>query len=239
MVGVTGLLDARAGSVPAGRSRAFTSARRHSRLVRFLKVAIPAGALIGGIAVAAVAILDPFRSVGGLSIGPVSLSGTQITMESPRLTGFRDGTRPYEVTATVANQDVRQPNLVELKDLRARIVTDDRGSTARLEANTGLLDTEKEHLKLHDQVRLTTEAGERIELNSASVDFKAGTVVSSEPVTVTLGDGVIRANGLEVKDSGKIMHFQGRVRTVFDSEIGRPPEQSSEPNPEQSTAVAQ
>ena len=48
----------------------------------------------------------------------------------------------------------------------------------------------------------------------------------------------IRASGLEVKDSGKIMHFQGRVRTVFDSEIGRSPEQSSESNPEQPTAAA-
>ena len=170
-------------------------------------------------------------------MGPVSLSGTEITMESPRLTGFRDGTRPYEVTATVATQDVRQPNRVELKDLRARIVTDDRGSAARMEANTGLLDTQKEQLELRDQVRLTTETGERVELRSASVDFKAGTVISSEPVTVTLGNGVIRASGLEVKDSGKVMHFRGRVQTVFDSEIGRPSDPTSRSDADEATAA--
>jgi lipopolysaccharide export system protein LptC len=237
VVGVTGLLDARAGAAPARRTRAFARARRHSRLVRLLKIAIPVGAVVGGLVIAAWAILDPFRHVGGLSLGPVSLSGTEITMESPRLTGFRDGTRPYEVTATVATQDVRQPNLVELKDLRARIVTDDRGSAARMEASTGLLDTQKEHLELRDQVRLTTETGERVELRSAAVDFKAGTVVSSEPVTVTLGNGVIRASGLEVKDSGKVMHFRGRVQTVFDSEIGRSSEPSSQSNPDEATTA--
>jgi lipopolysaccharide export system protein LptC len=41
-------------------------------------------------------------------------------------------------------------------------------------------------------------------------------VVSNEPVTVTLGNGVIQATGLEVKDNGKVLHFRGRVSTVFD-----------------------
>jgi lipopolysaccharide export system protein LptC len=230
VAGVVGTMDgAEIGGSPRIRVRAFAKARRHSRLVRFLKLAIPLGSVLAVLAVTLVAVLDPFRRMEGLTLGPVSLSGTQVTMESPRLTGFRNDSRPYEVTASAALQDVRKPNLVELKDLRARIVTDEQGRVARLQARTGLLDTQKEHLDLREDVRVTTDAGEEIRLRSAAVNFKAGTVVSTEPVTVTLGNGVIQATGLEVKDNGKIMHFRGRVQTVFDSEAGKPAEASSTP----------
>jgi lipopolysaccharide export system protein LptC len=136
-------------------------------------------------------------------------------MQSPKLTGFRNDTRPYEVTASQATQDIRKPNFVELKDLRARIVTDDKGSAARLAADIGVLDTQKEQMNLHQNVRVHTDSGQRVNLRSAFVDFKAGTVVSDEPVTVTLTNGLIEATGLEVKESGKVMHFRGRVHTTF------------------------
>jgi len=202
------------------RSRAFARASSHSRRVRFFKRAIPIGAVLGVAAIFAATWLNPFRAVEGLTLGPVGISGTQVTMESPRLTGFRNDSRPYEVTASSARQDVRKPNLVELSDLKARIVTDDQGNAARLEAATGLLDTQKEQLELRRDVRVRTDTGQDVRLSSAFVDFKAGTVESNEPVTVSLGNGVIRATGLEVRENGKILHFKGRVSTVFDGTEG-------------------
>src|SRR6478609_3605745 len=136
-------------TAPGIRSRAFVRARRHSRWVRFYKVAIPLGAVLGGLAIVVVAFFNPFRKIEGLTVGPVSVSGTQVTMELPRLTGFKNDNRPYEVTASAATQDVRKPNLVELKNLRARLITDDQGSVARLEASTGILDTQKEQMQLN------------------------------------------------------------------------------------------
>ena len=211
----------------AARSRDFSRARRHSRRVRFAKVAIPVGAVLAMTVVGLVAYLDPFRNIPGLTVGPIGVSGTSVTMESPKLTGFRNDNRPYEVTASAATQDVRKPNFVELKDLRARIVTDDKGSVARLEANVGVLDTQKEQMNLREAVRVTTDAGQEVQLRSAFVDFKAGTVVSSEPVTVSLGNGIIEATGLEVLDNGKVMHFKGRVRTTFESAAGADQSQST------------
>ena len=154
-------------SVPGVRSRAFSKAQRHSRLVRFAKVAIPVGALIAAVGVGAVAYLDPFRKIEGLSVGPISVSGTNVTMESPKLTGFRNDNRPYEVTASAATQDVKNPNLVELKDLRARLITDDKGSTARLEAAVGILNTQKEQMNLRQDVRVHTDGGQKVLLRSA------------------------------------------------------------------------
>jgi lipopolysaccharide export system protein LptC len=212
---------------PGERLRSFSAAQRHSRLVRFAKKVIPLGSLVAMVAIVLVAYFDPFRTIKGLTMGPISVSGTNVTMESPKLTGFRNDNRPYEVTASAATQDVRKPNFVELKDLRARLVTDDKGGVARLEANIGVLDTQKEQMNLRQDVRVRTENGQEVRLQSAFVDFKAGTVLSEEPVTVVLTNGLVEATGLEVLENGKVMHFKGRVRTTFE----RPEPSSSSASP--------
>ena len=58
-----------------------------------------------------------------------------------------------------------------------------------------MLDTEKEQMKLRQDVRVRTDAGQEVKLRSAFVDFKAGTVDSDEPVSVILDNGVIDASG--------------------------------------------
>jgi lipopolysaccharide export system protein LptC len=204
-----------AAALPARREKAYAKARRHSRVVRLFKWAIPLGSLLAVIGVMLVVIYDPFRTIKGLTVGPVTVSGTQVTMESPKLSGFKNDTRPYQVTATAATQDVRQPNLVELKNLRARLATNDAGGIANLEAATGVLDTQKEQLQLKQDVLVRTDEGQTVNLQSAFVDFKAGTVVSDEPVTVSLNTGTIQAKGLRVSDNGKLLRFKGRVHAEF------------------------
>lgn len=212
---------------PASRARGFASARRHSRFVLFAKLAIPLGSLLAVAAVVFYAYIDPFRNIPGLTMGKIGVSGTKVTMESPKLNGFRNDSRPYEVTATAATQDILKPNLVELKDLRARIVTDDKGGAAKLEAAFGILNTEKEQMNLRQDVKVRTDAGQEVRLLSAFIDFKAGTVTSEEAVNVLLANGVIDASGLDVTENGKVLHFRGRVRAVFDS--AEKPAQSTPP----------
>jgi lipopolysaccharide export system protein LptC len=202
-------------AAPGLRSRAYARARRHSRAVRFFKVAIPAGAVLAIGAVAAIAFLDPFGRLSGLSIGPIRISGTQLTMESPRLTGFRKDNRGYEITASAATQDVRKPHVVELKDLRGRLVMDEGGGLAHLSSDFGVLDTTKEAMDLRQNVKVRTDAGQVVLLKSAAVDFKAGTVRSREPVEVTFVGGSVQADQFDVNDHGKVMTFTGRVRSVF------------------------
>lgn len=209
---------------PAARTRAFNKARRHSRWVRFAKISIPLGSVLAMGVVAFFAYFEPFKKIENLSFGSIGVNGTNVTMEAPKLTGFKNDNRPYEVTASAATQDVRSPNLVELKDLRARVVTDDKGSATRLEANVGVLDTQKEQMNLQQNVRVRTDAGQEVLMRSAFVNFKAGLVTTNEPVTVILGDnGLIEAEGLRVTENGKVMIFKGRVRTTFTPSPGSGP----------------
>ncbi|KQT78159.1 hypothetical protein [Methylobacterium sp. Leaf466] len=212
-IGTTGLTGAGGNAL---RTRAHARARNHSARVRRLRVLIPAAAILSLGSLAAVTLFNPFGHIApGVTIGPVSLSGTKVKMESPRLSGYRKGTRGYEVTADAALQDVRKPTLIELQAMKGRLDTDDKGGLAHIEAATGLFDTAKESLTLDRDIRLWTDKGEEVWLKSAAVDFKTGSIASHETVTVTVPSGSVVADSLDVVDNGRVISFVGNVRTEF------------------------
>lgn len=195
---------------------AFRAARRHSRVVRLLRRAIPVGAALGLAVLVLAPVLNPFRAIGNLSLGPISLQGSKVTMERPKLTGFRKDNRPYEVTAVSAAQDIRKPNLVEMNQMKARLELES-GGWVRLESKTGIFETQKEQMQLSEQIKVATDAGYEAFLKSADIDFKAGTIRSKEPVEVNMGTITIKADTLDVSDNGKIIVFNGRVSTLIES----------------------
>ncbi|MCP8938603.1 LPS export ABC transporter periplasmic protein LptC [Alsobacter sp. SYSU M60028] len=199
----------------AARDRRYRDAVRHSRRVRFLRRAIPIGAAATVAGILFVAIFDPFRGVPDVSIGGISVNGSRITMELPRLTGFKRDSRPYEVTAQSASQDIKAPNIIELTQLKSRIALADRGF-ATVEAARGVYDSQAEKLTLERDVRLHTENGYDVLMRSALIQFKAGTVGSADPVTVRFNGGTIDASAVDMFDNGQHIIFMGPVRTVLE-----------------------
>lgn len=212
-------------TAPPPRARAYAQAQRHSRRVRRLRWLIPIGAVIGIGLVVAVSVLDPLGRFKGLSLEAIQLSGTKVTMVAPRLTGQRNNGRGYELTAKAAEQDVRKPGYVELREMDGRVVMDDSGNRAHIKAGFGIFNTAQEQLELSDKVHVRTDVGQEIFMRSASVDFKAGTVVSKEPVSITLTNATVDADTMSVADNGLTMSFVGRVRATFDApkDAARPP----------------
>ena len=197
------------------RRNSYAAARRHTRFVKFLKFLLPVGTLLATAAAVAWAVYNPLRNLPDIEIKDVNLSGTQITMAAPKLTGFRRDLEPYEVTASKAVQDVKNMDVIELNDLKAKFILDEKGSVANLHASLGVWNTKSEQLDLKNEVRVTTDNGQQIQLQSATVDIKSGRIASKDPVTVILPNGVIQADSLEVTDNGKTIVFRNRVRTVF------------------------
>ncbi|MCJ2055381.1 LPS export ABC transporter periplasmic protein LptC [Methylobacterium sp. J-048] len=211
-------VEAQAGNgqaVAAARTRAHARAYRHSGRVRAMRRFIPVAAG-GSVALLLAYLFNPFAaSLPGVSVGPVTLAGTKVRMESPRLAGFRQGNRGYEVTADAALQDVRKPSLIELERMRGHLATDDQGGIARLSAASGLFDTAREALDLKDDIRIWTDKGEEARLRSAAVVFKTGSVSSQEPVTVSTPRATVNANALDVVENGKRISFIGNVHVVI------------------------
>ena len=92
------------------RRNAFGTAVRHSRRVNFLRKALPIAGGTGLLFIILWTWLDPLRFASGLPIelGRISISGTKLKMDAPKLKGFsRDG-RPYTVTAEEAAQSEKR-----------------------------------------------------------------------------------------------------------------------------------
>src|SRR5437879_7062885 len=122
----------------------FAIAARHSRMVRVLRVAVPAAVILAMTAIVAVSVFNPFRMLLPklpLDMGNLVVSGTKITMESPHLAGYTPDQRPYEVWAETATQDVADPDHVDLKTLRAKGLMEASATTVTLDARHGLMDT--------------------------------------------------------------------------------------------------
>lgn len=211
MMGIDGEMAERA----ARRAHAYRLAMRHSRRVRFLKRAIPLTAGSASILVIVFAFFNPFRAVpANLSLEALGVSGSKITMDAPKLQGFKKDSRPYEVKATSAAQHIKTPHIIELNNLDADVAMGPDGS-AKLTAPVGVFDSQKETLSLQSSVRVITNTGYDIRLQSADAEFKTGHVVSNKPVEVDMNDGSITADSIEIIDNGKQIVFTGRVRTTL------------------------
>lgn len=201
--------------------RAFLAAQRHSRLVRILRIAVPAGVLVGLTVVILITYLNPLRMLTKLPINVDNLvvSGTKVTMEQPRLTGFTSDARAYELTADTAAQDMTKPDIIELRNIRAKVEMLDK-STMELNAATGLYDAKAETLKLDRDIVLNSSTGYQGRLSEAVVDIRKGNVVSDRPVEVRLLQGTLNANRLDIVDSGDVIRFHGGV--VMDMTLNQP-----------------
>lgn len=196
------------------RAAAFRAAERHSARVRALRRGIFAVAALAVLAFVGTLFWAPSRSAPAVSLGAIGVEGTRVTMSAPKLNGYRNDSRPYQVTARTATQDLKTPQLIDLADLDARIGMGEQG-TGHVVAKTGRYDSARETLHLADDVTMRTDRGYELRLASADIDFKAGSLVSDQPVEALLRGSQVRAGSLLVEDGGRKLVFAGRVRSIL------------------------
>jgi len=218
------------------RAKAFRDAGRHTLRVRILRWGIVLGALALALGAAAFALID---RLGGrqvdLTLARATLNGSRVTMDAPKLNGFRRDGRPYEVRARSGVQDVRSPKIIELNEVEANLQTADRTSV-RVSAPEGVFDSGADRMRLQGgsgtggsgtggsgAVRVTSTSGYNIVMRSAEMDFKTGAMRSNDPVSVTMTNGTVEADSLDVTGNGASVSFIGNVRSVIMPEAGMKP----------------
>ena len=210
----------------AGMEARFAAAARHSRMVRMLRIAVPAAVVIALAAIVAVSVFNPFRMLLPklpVDMGNLVVSGTKITMESPHLAGFSTDQRPYEMWAKAATQDLTDPDHVELSALRAKVMMEDK-STLTMDARTGYFDSKAQMLDLRKDIFLQSSTGYEARLSQAYVDINKGAVTSDEHVDVKLLNGTLSADRLKIINSGEVVRFEGNVMMNLVMEQPTPPE---------------
>jgi lipopolysaccharide export system protein LptC len=188
---------------------AFRRAMRHSRMVRLLRRAIPVLVVLILGSVAMVRYFDPMRVLTRLPLSSKGLiiSGTKITMAAPKLSGYTNDSRRYEMTAQSAAQDITKPNLIELNAVTARVEATDK-STMNVTATSGLL-------TLSHNIKLKSDAGYEVSLDEAVINTATSEIVSNTPVEVRTDKSTIKANKLEVINGGEAIVFTGAVNVYL------------------------
>jgi lipopolysaccharide export system protein LptC len=221
------------GSRVDGREEAFKAAFKHSRRVRRLRVLVPTLAILLFSAVVFISWWDPLKALNlPVSIGSISMSGSKVTMEAPRLTGYTNDNRFYRVTATRAEHDITQSHIVALSAIDAEMELEG-GGTARVISSAGVLDTKTGRVELNQEVSVTTTNGQNGRAGHALVDTRAGTIVSNGPVEMASPRGVLFSDRMQISENGKVIVLEGRVRGNF---MPEPPDPTitdlSAPSPE-------
>ena len=206
----------------AERERAFRRAARHSKLVRILRIACPACAVV---IVGFYFLSSKFTiSIGDMqaSVARIEVNKDSLRMIEPRLEGVTDDKGSYFVTADFAEQDIKNTNIVRLNKVRAEIDNPKQGWT-RLTAPEGKFDTRKELLLLTGDIRVSSSSGMTSRLTRAEIDMKSQRTVSNEPVIVKALNGTINSNTMEIFNAERTVIFRGDIRVhIFKRPVKKP-----------------
>lgn len=185
---------------------------RHSTRVYALRRVLPILAMASLVLVGLWLWFDPLRYIQALpvEVGTLKISGSKLTMEAPKLTGFSKDGRPYTVTADSAVQDLTKTSVIELSGIVGKFSSSDKGETV-LSARSGIYDAKQEQMRLFGGIEIQSADGYTGRLIDAIGQPKKGHLVSESPVEFTFTDGNLTAKRMEVFDHGKVIVFQNDV----------------------------
>jgi lipopolysaccharide export system protein LptC len=199
---------------PTGRSpEEFARAARHSRRVRFLKLALPIG---GGAAMAIIiaAYLYSLFSLPAIDPGEARIADGKLVMNNPKISGADSNNRPYTLTADRAVQDAAKPTRVTLEKIAGEFSIDDE-NIAAVQAGAGIYDSIEKTLVLSGMVAVDTKDGMSIRMEGASIDIETGRLTSDQAVSVDTGRAQVRSDSLIVEDEGRRIIFDKGVRMTL------------------------
>lgn len=194
------------------RRRAFASALRHTKIVTFLRKALPVFAVL----VLATYFIST-RLATNISIGDMnaSIEGLQVKdgnlrMVHPKLEGADKKNGKYVIGADYADQDIKNPNLIALHAIRADLAAAD-GGWSRMTATRGMFDNKTGRLVMRDKIDIATSTGVSGTLTHATLDTKNQIIRSHRPVAFVLPNGTIRAHALTYYSAKRTLTFRGKV----------------------------
>lgn len=209
------MTEARRGShrrpqLDPARRKAFASARFHSRIVRVLKFALPAAAvvMVGGFAVYSW-LSAPV--VAAVEVRETKIVSGKLVMSGPKLEGFTKNNLAYSLSAVRAVQGIQNSGVFELEGIDARLPID-AGTWATVKAERGTYDRDKNTIDFQSAVDVATTDGMSATFTKAFYDIGKGELKTSEPVEINLNGTQIAADGMTVLENGKVLIFENRVR---------------------------
>lgn len=199
-------------------SRSRHSGPLYSRIVRFLRLALPL------IAVGIVGILFAWPSIEKTAepIAKQSLISQTIgknELVRPRFESEDSKKQPFTITAKRAVQSSNDPEIIFLEEPAADI-TLSSGAWIAVQARRGAYRQHDEKLLLENDVKLFHDAGYQMETKKLMMNLKNRTAWSRTPVYGQGPAGTLNAaNGLTAETETEILVFHGPVKLVLNRKI--------------------
>lgn len=187
---------------------------RRRRFVHFMKFVLPLFALGMVAVVIAWPQLAKRHAMLPLSFSDVESANAALVMNNPRYRGIDAKSQPYVVTADRAVLDPEDDQQVTLDNVKADLSANDGGWWS-LTADTGLYHGGRKLLYLFGDISVFGDNGYEMHGTTAEIDLNTSLLSSDDKVWGQSGVGLIRANGLRVRDKGRVIVFINGVNTTI------------------------
>lgn len=192
------------------RRRAFVAARRHTRLVKALRLGLPTAALLVSAFYALSLLRSWSLSVGNVRVGKIELTADDLTMRNPSYFGTAKDGGKFEVRAKKAVLEYNQNAPIKLFDIDGDMVQANKVKTI-VKARRGLYENQKGVLQLFDGIEIDSSNGMKARLAEATIYSKENRIVSSKPVEVSSSTGVINGSSMTLNTASSQAAFKGDV----------------------------
>lgn len=192
---------------------------RHTRIVGWLKVALPLMAL---------AILSTLFLLSRRIEPPDQLPFAEVDMEErarrqqvtrPSLSGASENGDLIEISAAEVSPDAADPDLIEAREVTARIEMTD-GGTMRIRADRAVFDRPAGRARLTGDVVIVTATGQEVRTERLDLALDRVDAVAPGEVRSTGPEGRLSAGGMRVgSDGGERdvqLVFTDGVKLVYD-----------------------
>lgn len=216
-------------AIETSEARALRSRRQHfaapggshDKLVRFLARALPMGVGV----IAALMIITPLSPRGEVSFlldrNKVALINERLSVDNAMYRGRDNQGRPFSLLAGEAVQRSGAEGLVRMKSLVAQLLLAE--GPARLSADGGVYDIDKETVAVEGPVRLTASDGYAMTARGVSVDLKSRTMRGDEGVSGQVPAGTFSANSLRADLGARTITLEGNARfTMIPGQLRTP-----------------
>ncbi|MFM7376748.1 MAG: LPS export ABC transporter periplasmic protein LptC [Erythrobacter sp.] len=193
----------------------------HDRMVRVLARVLPMGVGV----IAALMVITPLSPRGEVSFlldrNKVALIDERLSVDNAMYRGRDNQGRPFSLLAGEAVQRSSAEGLVRMQDLVAQILLND--GPARLSAEGGVYDIDKEVVAVNGPVRLLASDGYRMTASGVSVDLKSRTMRGREGVEGAIPAGTFSANSLSADLGTRTITLEGNARfTMIPGQLRMP-----------------
>ena len=190
----------------------------HDRLVAFLARALPMAVGV----LAALMVITPLSPRGEISFlldrNKVAIISERLRVDNALYRGADNQNRPFSLTAGEAVQRSSAEGLVRMDDLVARLLLDD--GPARLSAEAGQYDIDKEVVSITGPMRMQAADGYRMLARGVSVDLANKLLVGAGGVEGEIPAGTFSADRLTADLSARTITLSGNARLRM--EPGKP-----------------